>query len=432
MVLDRRTFLARAALSGGALALPGVGLTLASACGPAVNRRTDHYFVFYFMLGGWDLMLHTDPVDKRPGLYVPYDDDETFEVGGHRFGPDMQALKAHMGSMGILRGVYCDALNHPQARVRMCTGKFRPPGAGATPGVPSVQALLAQRLGDVYEIANLSTDTMRPASFRGNAMPELYEPLRVGSVGQLQTLLSWHGFDGKLRTEVQRALAEKDRMFAASSGGASPLPQQFDTHADLARHVLDSPSATQLRNTLLNTDVVKNSKNAKLAVQAVKYDLAPVITVGTGEFDAHTKSQYAGHRSAVALGMKTVAEICAGLQAEAMPGGKTLLDHTTVVVTSEFSREPFKNELGGKHHWPANSMLFIGKGVRKTRGGVTVFGECDGGVNPVKMNPQNGSLKRGVEDLEMGHGLATVLAMAGLDPVALIEKDPIPALMGPT
>ena len=111
--------------------------------------------------------------------------------------------------------------------------------------------------------------------------------------------------------------------------------------------------------------------------------------------------------------------------------GKTLLDHTTVVVTSEFSRDPVKNELGGKHHWPANSMIIIGKGTPRRKNNLpTVFGECDEGLNPIKRNPRNGSTRSGVEDLEMNHGIATILAMAGLDPVTLIGQEPITALMG--
>jgi uncharacterized protein (DUF1501 family) len=114
-----------------------------------------------------------------------------------------------------------------------------------------------------------------------------------------------------------------------------------------------------------------------------------------------------------------------------MPDGKTLLDYTTIVVSSEFSRAPNKNELGGKHHWSANSMLFIGKGCKRSKEGPTSVGECDNGVNAQPINPSNGSTKKGAEVLEMTHGLATVLAMAGIDPAPYFGPfDPVHPLLG--
>ncbi|HEY4220771.1 MAG TPA: twin-arginine translocation signal domain-containing protein, partial [Myxococcota bacterium] len=80
----RRGFLTRAALAGGALVLPSGGLLMSSGCGPNLARRTPHYFVFYFLMGGWDLVLTTDPV-KRNGdkIWIPYEDDEVVEIGPH-------------------------------------------------------------------------------------------------------------------------------------------------------------------------------------------------------------------------------------------------------------------------------------------------------------------------------------------------------------
>ena len=61
-------------------------------------------------------------------------------------------------------------------------------------------------------------------------------------------------------------------------------------------------------------------------------------------------------------------------------------------------------------------MIFIGKGVRKGKGQPTLVGACDDGVNAREMNPANGSFTKGTELIEMTHGLATVLAMAGIEP----------------
>jgi hypothetical protein len=396
-----------------------------------MSRRTEHYFIFYFMLGGWDLALNTDPVPGNGDkIWIPYDADDVVEVGAHKFGPAFKPLLPYVEQMGVVRGIYCDALNHPQARIRMCTGRFRS-GNTARPGIPSVQAILGEKIGMKYEIPNISGDALRPSTFRGDEQDPRLEPMRVSSIDQLKGLVSWKGDVAKYRRDVEEAMRKLDADFLERNKD-NALANEFNTYANLARDTLDSDfpkRARAMSNSV--TDVERTQKAARMAVEAIAQDLAPVVTIGSGEFDSHTKSQYSSHFASVKRGMSAVATVCDGLSSYTMPGGKTLLDHTTVVVTSEFSRDPMKNELGGKHHWPTNSMLIIGKGVKKSKGAPTVFGETDAGLNHVEINPSNGSLKRGVEAIEMTHALATVIAMAGIDPAPYFGAyDPIVPLIG--
>jgi len=427
----RRGFLTSAALAGGALLLPTGGLLLNSGCSPGeLVRRTKHYFVFYFMMGGWDLVLSTEPVPRNGDkIWIPYEDDDVVESGGHKWGPAMKPLLPFAKKMAVLRGIFVDALNHPQARIRMCTGHFKPPGP--RPIVPSIQSIISEKIGMDYEIPNLSGDALRPSTFRGDGQPEKLEPVRVASVEQLKSLVGWKGDVAKYRKDVEIALAKKDAMMAARYHDVA-VAQDFDKYAELARKTLDSEYGNRVRGLGNDLPIMdRTSKNARLAVEAIRNDLAPVITVGSGEFDSHTKAQYAGHPGSVLNGIKTVAAIADGLESTTMPDGKTLLDYTTIVVSSEFSRAPNKNELGGKHHWSANSMLFIGKGCKRSKEGPTSVGECDNGVNAMPINPSNGSTKKGAEVLEMTHGLATVLAMAGIDPAPYFGPfDPVHPLLG--
>lgn len=431
MTTTRRGFLTRAALAGGALLLPSGSLLTSIGCGPTeLERRTNHYFVFYFMMGGWDLVLTTDPAPPQGDkVWIPYDQDDVVEIGSHKFGPAFKPLVPFASKTAVLRGIYCDALNHPQARIRMCTGRFKPPGP--RPTVNSVQSIIAEKIGAKYEIPNLSSDSLRPATFRGDGVDEHLEPVRIGSAEQLRSLVGWKGDVGKYRKEIEEALRKKDAMLAAEHPNAK-IAKDFETYANLARNTLDSSYPERLAGISSGLPIEdRTSKNAKLAVEAIRQDLAPVITVGSGEFDSHTKTQYASHPASVMRGMKTVAEIASGLEAHKMPGNKTLLDYTTIVVTSEFSRAPNKNELGGKHHWSANSMIFIGKGVKRSKGEPTVVGACDDGVNPIPMNPANGSFKKGAELIEMQHGLSSILAMVGIDPYPHFGAyDPIVPLLG--
>jgi hypothetical protein len=61
--------------------------------------------------------------------------------------------------------------------------------------------------------------------------------------------------------------------------------------------------------------------------------------------------------------------------------------------------------------------------------GPTVFGGTDDGLFPLEINAETGSTKKGAELLDVNHGLATVLQIAGLDPRALLQQDPIHHLL---
>ena len=428
--LKRRSFLTQAALAGGALVLPSSALVTSlatlSACKPQVKRRTQHYFLFYFMVGGWDLMLATDPMKQKEGFLIPYDDADIIEHGAHRFGPAMKPLLPHADKMAVLRGIYCDALNHPQARFRMSTGRFKPAGNVVT--APSIQTLLARELGLAYELPNLSSDGMRPATFRGDEPNRLLEPVRVASIEQLKGMVNVRGDIARYTDDIAAAVARKDQLTRKVYDGVD-LAADFGEFADLARALAKSDYRKRVGNMKASSTENRWQKQAEMAIEAIRLDVAPVVTVGSGEFDTHTRGEYMSHAAAVIRGFKTVADIATGLQRAIDDDGRTLLDKTTIVITSEFSRTPSRNELGGKHHWPTNAMVLIGKGIRHTKGGPTVFGEVDEGLNHVPVNPRNGSPRNGTEDIDMAHGLATVLAAAGLNPGALIGQDPIADLL---
>ncbi len=424
--------MAQAALGGGALVLPSAALvtplTLFSGCS-SKSRRSPHYFVFYFMIGGWDLMLGTDPVPRQDGFFIPFEDSDVITAGGHRFGPAFEPLIPFANKMAILRGIHCDALNHPQARFRMVTGHFKPPGNVVTS--PSVQTLLARKLGLRYEMPNLSSDALRPASFRGVDDDPLLEPVRVANLEQLQGIVGVRGDIADYAAEIHKAVAAKDAITRAAYDGID-LAAEFGQFADLARALAKSDYRSRARSAKA-TDGKKAldrwQKQARMAVEAIRLDLAPIVTVGSGEFDSHTRGEYMSHVGAVERGFRTVAEIAKGLAESIEPDGSSMLDHTTIVVTSEFSRTPSRNELGGKHHWPTNAMVVLGKGVRTKKDGPYVVGEVDDGLKHVPMNPKTGSTSVGAEDIDMSHALSTVLAMAGIDGVPLLEAEPVRKLL---
>ena len=218
----RRGFLSRTALSAGALVLPsGLFTLMAGGCSSSA-RRTDHYFIFYLMVGGWDLMFTTEPGSVKEGFYRPFDDDDIVMAGDLPLGPAMKALLPFQDRLGILKGIHVDALNHPQARFRMVTGKFKPPGNHVA--APSVQTLIAQARGGGYELPNLSSDQLRPATFRGDVSDLRLEPVRVSSIDQLKALTNLRGDISKSRKDIEEVLkSELVSRYYFQSGRAKAM-----------------------------------------------------------------------------------------------------------------------------------------------------------------------------------------------------------------
>ena len=443
---QRRRTLKELAFFGGALLLPGAAFISCNkdpdaksfGDGPKTDsdaftaQRAPHYFVFYYLMGGWDITLATNPIDEKGKTKLQYSPHEVFENNGHRFGPAMKPLEPYMSKMAVVRGMTAQALNHPQARFQMATGHFKKPGQEPA---ASIQTILAKEIGRDYPLPNLSSDGMRPAVFLGDYDPHL-KPMRVGSANQLRALNDVKGADKVFEDAVAKTLAKRDQRFRERHD-KSALAQEFYEYAELARDIgktdyrrravrSQKPSFSQGAYVRHNN---RWGKQAHLAVEVIRQDLAPVISVGSGEFDAHSGSALRDHKRAVTRGLETVAAICEGLNGHQTSDGNTLLDRTTVVVQSEFSRQPWINELRGKHHWHANSAIVIGRGVKRAAGGVNVVGECDELLFPQPMNPRTGKNDRAADDLLNGHLLSTVLAMGNIDPRPYFEEEPIDGIL---
>ncbi len=88
------------------------------------------------------------------------------------------------------------------------------------------------------------------------------------------------------------------------------------------------------------------------------------------------------------------------------------MDHTTILVFSEFARTPLINASGGRDHHISNSCLLMGAGVKHNY----VFGASgDIGMSPGTFDLRTGQATPTGENILPEHVIATVLASARLD-----------------
>jgi uncharacterized protein (DUF1501 family) len=102
------------------------------------------------------------------------------------------------------------------------------------------------------------------------------------------------------------------------------------------------------------------------------------------------------------------------------------IDEVVVVALSEFGRTPLFNGAMGKDHWPYNSTLVVGSGVRGGRS----LGATDGSLIGLPVDFRTG-LASDVGDVLGSENVgAAILKLGGVDPASVLPGvQPFDALL---
>jgi uncharacterized protein (DUF1501 family) len=205
---------------------------------------------------------------------------------------------------------------------------------------------------------------------------------------------------GQLRLEDAQALFGADRQlqdYATTSRDAIGLDELFANGRKIDR---------------FSEDILGEGLN--IAVEAVRLDKARFITVMsrvTG-LDSHLdnlKNQTSGTLPA----LQQVAAFLDVMKTTRNEYGP-LIDQTTVVICSEMGRYSRLNKYAGRDHWPENTWIFTGRGVRREVGGLTV-GATDEHRRSKRIDFKTGQLSPQGSLVDVDHAYATIVKMAGLD-----------------
>ncbi|HSP80551.1 MAG TPA: DUF1501 domain-containing protein, partial [Myxococcaceae bacterium] len=168
------------------------------------------------------------------------------------------------------------------------------------------------------------------------------------------------------------------------------------------------------------------AERAALVATALKQGISQCVSINlVGGLDTHFGSQTT-HASNLRTGFDALATLVDDLRSSAHPAGGSFMEHTTILVFSEFARTPLLNGAGGRDHHLASSCLLMGAGVKHN----TVFGYS----GDIGMAPGVVDLRTGQADPNNGsnilpeHIIATVLASAGLD-YSITRTEPLRALL---
>lgn len=319
-----------------------LGLTKALADSTTEN----HFFVLLQVDGGMDVTLGLDPRTHIDGsdqedVFLEYTENDIIQAGKIRLGPAAAALKAHSSDLVVINGINMRReAGHEASRDYMASGK----GDGMTALLP-IEIAAITKTGPLGLLINRSVTSGK----RNLVMTQTQQLINPSKVNQdLMALMS-------LTTSPKRKTTS---FYSALSGFlSSQKPQEF-FDASLAKYKAEYGD---IPNSNSDTVIAALSFKAGLSQQAI----LQISNSGEGvNFELDTHSNHEGrHLNSQKIVWDRVAETFSLFKSIEYQG-KTLFDHTTFMILSEFSRTPFLNNASGKDHNPyTNSILLAGKGL---------------------------------------------------------------------
>lgn len=467
--LARRTFMKAASAFAGSTMFGGVSFKAfaqqAQALAPA-----DHCFVFAYFSGGWDQLLNLDPRD--PTEFTPERISETRILPGYSllsqdpsyptmpirpagsniaFGPAVGNFANHFDVMSVVRGINMNTVAHEVGFRYFLTGK-EPNGSAARNSSTATEVVgqLYPKMANKPPVPNLAfniesyndryggyANALRVSSANDLLLTLSPSPTALDSEIEKQ-LLDMRGqpvtceaqlYDSRglvtqyqdARKQVRTVLdATLDRYFRFDSTTGDPMQVAMEKSATVARYKLRVGN-----NGLPNDPRNSSAARAALVATALKKGVSQCVSMNiAGGLDTHFGTQLTQANNQRA-GWNALADLISDLKESDHPSGGKFIEHTTIVVFSEFSRTPLINASGGRDHHITNSCAIIGKGVKHNH----VFGASGNvGMAAGVANHDTGLLDpKGYQYLP-DHVIATVMAGAGLD-YSIMRVEPLKGLL---
>jgi hypothetical protein len=448
--------LAAGAAAGGFFLNPRL-LRAGDESGPSGGQPKDHYFIFYYFPGGWDILLSWDPRDPEvftqanmgeTGIYPAYSmltvtpkhgmyiDTELGKMGG--FVGDLR-LKKYTDKLCVIRGVNMETLSHNGGFLRFRTGRMP---EGSVPTRDSSDVVLSTLLGNENLVPNVSlgvtsinngspgyasplgaktTDDISKSMFRGNVLAPPVE-------AEIQALLNQqagcnHAVASKYLVKANETKATVETMLKSPLSGLTDFTAQtafaesMRSHYGFAKNQLGSVEAL----TALAEVVITKQASRCVSIRV------PGSSLGSNAFDTHYSLEQGPEQMKA---YNAIARLIDHLETAEFPGGSgdSWLDHTTIMCFSEFSRSPLLEYGVGRGHWLNNACVIAGGGFKTNQ----VIGKSsDIGMTPRPVDLKTGEvLASGGDMITPDHIMRTVYTMLGYEnDVADLRVEPLQALL---
>jgi uncharacterized protein (DUF1501 family) len=340
MKLTRRDFVRQLGVATGALGLGSIGSagqilaagpSAVAAAGAAAGAR--HHMLMITLRGGYDSIQSIDPKDPSQvgdHIHCGYMGDERIRGSRRLFGPLIGGLERHDEELCLIHGVRSDTTSHPDGLAMLARG--------AVQGrMGRVVELLGQNLSGDAPLRVLDMDSPDGKLLFGPTTRPAWADVRARAHrAQVERL----GGDPRQKRVIEATETRADRLrgfLNAAHDDDAALDSMF--HGDLAGHL-------------------------SLAYRAIRGNWARCINVAARAnwFDSHSDNDRFQRERQPSF-FADLATLIDLLKSHRTESG-TLLDCTTIAVFSEFGRFPRLNGEKGKDHFPENSWILAGRGVR--------------------------------------------------------------------
>jgi hypothetical protein len=451
---ERRRFLKAASAFSGATLLGG--LTFKRFARAADLAPANRCFVFLYFGGGWDQLLAFDPRDPDVFTADRISDTRIFpayslindpsypdrpvvpEARPGRppsriaFGPAIGRLADHYDLMTVVRGINMTTLGHEVGYRYFLTGKA--PIGSAARGSSTATEIVGQMKPKVpipsiaYGIESYN-----------DRYPGFANALKVSRSNDM--ILALSPSPVQLDSEIEKQLVDLrgrrvtcEAQMYDSRGLVRSYRESREQMATVLGNRLDRafrfelPENAEIRATY-NLPAAGPYDNAAgraaLVATALKKGISQCVSLSiVGGLDTHFGTQ-TSQANNLRSGFNAVAALVQDLRGSPHPAGGTFMDHTTIVLFSEFARTPLLNNLGGRDHHLASSCAILGAGFKHN----FVYGKSgDIGMSPGVINYETGEPDPKGRNVFPEEIVATVLASAGLD-YSITRTTPLRALL---
>lgn len=326
--MKRRDFINLSLSSVGTLGLSSL-FPLHKVLALSAQDFLKHQVIMIRIPGGWDTSLCMDPwtADQRlpeSEYFIEYRKDQLLKIGERFFGPSMAPLKDYLPRATVINGLFLSRRDngHDAATLYVETGNGE--GHLGSFGIELEGIALNSAMGLMIN----TNVTM------GHRMTSVWDANRVLANGKV---------------------SPADTIFNDEPGGS---------FIDLAKNALiNNGDRIAKFNSLLAEDVKKGGLKIHSVIAAgFSAGLTQSAAIGIPKFlDTHSNHPQS-HNETLTSAFEDVKALLDSLRATPSfyDTQKSLLDSTTVIVTSEFTRTPALNASLGKDHNPqCNSMLIF-------------------------------------------------------------------------
>ncbi len=365
---------------------------------PVAKARS---LIHIFLKGGFAHQDSFDPKPQAPPEYRGELGTVATRINGVRFSEHLSRTAQVADKLTVIRTMTHTEAEHTRGEHNMFTG-YRPSPALVYPSMGSV---VSQQLGARNNLPPYICLPNQTSLYAGSGfLSTSYGPFALGADPgrpgfRVRDLALPTNTDQARFSRRRRMLSAVDDHFRSRE--QSDSLDAMDSFYQRAYAMLSSRQAREAFNIRAESTETRqryglNRAGARMLLCRRLIEAGVrFVSMSYGRWDSHTF-----HYRAIGYQMPRFDQALAALINDLQ--ARRLLDHTLVVVSTEFGRTPRINTSAGRDHWPrVFSIALAGGGVKRGH----VYGASDATASEVAQNPMS------VENLT-----ATIYHLLGINP----------------